>query len=348
MATGSGLDAQLGFGQETTWGTAVTADHFVEFDSESLKFDPTWLEPTGLRTGVYFKRAGRIVQSRRAVSGDFTVEAVSRGMGLLWKHALASAVTTPTQDATTGAYKQVHTPGGYVGKGLTIQVGRPQPSDGVVKPFTYSGCKITGWQFSLSDGAVPTLQLTVDGRDEATATALASASYPAGTPPTFLWDFSKATLKLGGTVTTASGLTSVSGGTAVATVVNEVTLSGSTPMANERYGIGNAGLKNEPLQNDIQTITGTLSAEFNKAELYDVYTAQTTKALQLTFTNGVNIGTSTDKWTLDFILPAVKLKAAAPAVGGPDVVSMSTDFEAYSDETNPVIQVLIWSDEATL
>lgn len=347
MATGSGLDAQIGFAQETIYGTAVTVDHFAEFDSESLKFDPTWLEPTGLRPGIYFKRAGRIVQSRKAVSGDFTVELASRGMGLLWKNALASSVTTPTQDGSLGAYKQVHTPGGAVGKSMTIQVGRPEPS-GTVRPFTFKGCKISGWQFTLSDGAVPTLQLTVDGRDEDTTTTLASASYPTGTPPTFLWDFSKATLKLGGTAATATGLTTITGGTAAATVINEITFQGTTPMATERFGIGNAGLKNEPLQNDIQTITGTLAAEFSKAELYDVFKAQTTTALQLTLTNGVNIGTSTDKWTLDFTIPAAKLKAAAPSVGGPDVVSMSTDFEVYSDETNPPIQVLIWSDEATL
>ncbi|MBO0885069.1 MAG: hypothetical protein J2P17_33000 [Mycobacterium sp.] len=343
MTTGSGLDGQLAFGEETTWGTKVTPTHAVEFDSESLQLNPTWLEPTGIRSGMKYKRVNRVVQSRRAVSGDFTVEVATKGMGLLWKHALASGAT-PTQDGTDGAYKQVHTPGDFLGKGLTIQVGRPEPSTGTVQPFTYSGCKVSQWQFSLTDGDIPTLQLTVDGRDEDTATALVTPAYPEGAA---VFDFTQASLTLGGTVATAAGLTTVTGGTAVATVITEITLSGEAGMATERYGIGNAGLKSEQLENATPTITGTLSAEFNKTELYDLFTEEGTTPLHLSLV-GEQIGASTDHFTLDFILPAVKLKTAQPNVGGPDVVAMSTDIEAYDNETDPVIQVLIWSDETAL
>jgi hypothetical protein len=63
---------------------------------------------------------------------------------------------------------------------------------------------------------------------------------------------------------------------------------------------------------------------------------------------GDPIGASGSNDTLEIILPAVKLKGAAPNVGGPDIVSMSVDFEAYSDETNPPVQVRIVSADATL
>lgn len=343
MTTGSGLDGQLAFAQESVWGTAVTPTHAVEFDSETLSMTPTWLEPTGIRSGLKFKRLNRVVQSQRTVAGDFTVELATKGMGLLWKHALASSAV-PVQDASTGAYKQVHVPGDFLGKGLTVQVGRPEPSTGTVQPFTYSGVKISQWQFSLSDGATPTLQLTVDGRDEDTDTALVTPTYPAGAAA---FDFTQATLSLGGTVTTASGITTVSGGTAVATVITEIALSGQTGMATDRFGIGNAGLKSEQLENATPTITGTLTAEFNKSELYDVFAADGTTPMHLSLVGGV-ISTSTDHYMLDFIMPAVKLKTATPNVAGPDVVAMSTDIEAYDNETDPVIQVLVWSDEAAL
>lgn len=344
MATGSGLDAQFGFKAETTWGTAVTVDKFLEFNSESLNLEPTFLEPTGLRPGVKHKRANRVRISRKSVSGDVEMEVVTKGMGTLWKHALASGTgSTPVQIASSGAYTQIHTPGGFVGFGLTMQIGRPQPSDGVVKPFTYAGCKISTWEFSLTDSEVPTVTFTVDGRSEATATALASATYASGAT---VFDFSQATLTLGGTASTTSGVTSVASGTAVATIIREINISGETPMANERFGLGNAGLKAEQLENDTPTITGTLSAEFNKSELYDAFTANTTQAMVLKL-EGEDAGGGNLN-TLEFILPAVKFKQAQPQVDGPDIVSMDVDFEAYSDGTNPVIQVRVISSDAAL
>lgn len=343
MATGSGLDAQLGFKAETVWGTAVTVDKFVEFNSESLTNEPTFLEPTGLRPGVKHKRASRVRISRRTITGDVQLEVATRGMGTLWKHALASgAGSTPVQIASTTAYKQIHTPGGFVGFGLTMQVGRPQP-DGVVKPFTYAGCKVSSWEFSLTDSEVPTLTLNVDGRSEATATALATASYSSTAT---VFDFSQATLTLGGTAATASGLTEVTSGVNVTTIVTEFNCSGETPMANERFGLGNAGLKAEQLENDTPTITGTLTAEFNKAEFYDVFTANTTLPLVLTLAGDDAGGGNLD--TLQFLFPAVKIKAAAPTVEGPDVVAMNIDFEAYADGTNPVVQILVISKDTTL
>jgi hypothetical protein len=342
MATGTGLDAQLMVGAETAWGTAVTPDHTFEFNDEGLKLDPTFLEPTGLRVGTKYKRASRVSISRKSVSGDITLEHATKGMGLLWKHALASSAT-PTA-LTSPAYEQVHTPGDFRGKGLTIQVGRPEPSTGTVRPFTYTGCKVSQWELSVSDNAIPTLKLTFDGRSEDTATALAAPSYISGSK---VFSFANATLKLGGTASTTSGKTSVTGNTAVATVVTEVSVQGAAPMAADRFGIGNAGLKSEQLENDTPTITGSLTAEFNKAELYDLFTNNTTTALVLTLT-GDAIGASGSSDTLEVILPAVKLKGASPNVGGPDIVSMSTDFEAYSDESNPPIQVRIVSADATL
>jgi hypothetical protein len=344
VATGSGLDAQFGFKAETTWGTAVTVDKFLEFNSESLNMEPTFLEPTGLRPGVKHKRASRVRISRRSVSGDVEMEVVTQGMGTIWKHILASGTgSTPVQMASTTAYQQIHTPGGFVGFGLTMQIGRPQPVDGVVKPFTYAGCKVSSWEFALSDSEVPTLTLTVDGRQEATATALATASYTAGAT---VFDFSQATLELGGTASTASGLTTVASGTAVATIIREIHISGETPMANERFGLGNAGLKAEQLENDTPTITGTLSAEFNKAERYDVFTAGTAQPLVLRLegeeVDGGNLN------TLEFLMPAVIFKQAQPQVDGPDIVAMDVDFEAYSNGTDPVIQIMVISADTAL
>lgn len=345
MATGTGLDAQLVVGEESTWGTPVTPARALEFNTESLKHDPTWLEPTGLRNGVKYKRSGRVRVARHSITGDFDLEFATRGMGMLVKHMLGSASTVPTQIGVTTAYKQIHTPGDFrTTGGLTVQMGRPEPATGTVRPFTFAGCQIPKWEFTLKDNAIPTLKLTLDGRSESTATALVAASYLANAT---VFDFSEATLTLGGTVSTASGLATVTGGVAVATIIKDITLSGAAPQAVDRYGIGNAGLKSQQLENATPTITGKMTAEFGQTEIYNVFAAFGPIPLQLTLTGG-QIGSSGNNFLVSFLIPAIRFKAAPPQVTGPGIVMMSTDIEGYSDETNAPIQIVIQSDETAL
>lgn len=345
VAYGSGLSAQIGFGVETTVGAAATPTRFYEFTEESLVYEPTWLESEGLKAGQAYKRGARTVQSRHSVSGDVSMEYVDRGgMALLWKHMLGGTVTAPTQIGTTGAYQTVVTPGSKYGLSLTGQVGRPQ-TDATVKPFTYYGLKVPEWEFSVSDGEFVMLALTFDGWGESTAITLTTAAYSASAIPFTFAETSVFTL--GGTVSTTSGVTSVTSGVAVATVVNAFTLKGETPMATERFGLGNAGEKREPIENDIPTITGELEAEFtSQAEIYDLFKANTSTALQLDFSHGT-AGTG-QAYRLSIILPSVKFKTAEIGVEGPDLVPQKIEFEAYDDGTNPVIQVRIVSVDTTL
>ncbi len=115
-------------------------------------------------------------------------------------------------------------------------------------------------------------------------------------------------------------------------------------MAEERFGLGNAGLRSQPLQNDIPTITGTLTTEYAKTELYDPFQAGTVMPIQFDLTGAVISGS--DVYRLSFIMPACLIKSAKQNVSGPDIVQMSVDFEAYSNSVDPVIQIKIVSDES--
>src|SRR5712691_12783109 len=358
----SGLSAQVGTVAETTYGTAVTVTRFWEFLSENFQFAPTWLDGMGLKAGQAFNRSSRTVQSQFDVNGDITMEhtdgsvasVAADSMGWWWKQALGSTITTPTLVLGT-AFKQIHTPGSKAGFSSTIQVGRPQISGVTVQPFTYTGCKVTDWEFSCNDNQIAQLKATVDGRNESTAVALAAASYPA---PNGLFSFAHATnFKIGGTATTASGETTVASGVAVGSVVTGVVITGSTPMKVDRFGLGNAGLKNEPIENAIPTITGTLTTEFfSRTEFYDVFKTSGTTVLQVDFTkfdaagndaNGVAAGPN--PYRLSFILPAVKFKTADVTIGGPDVIPQQVAFQAYDDGggSNPVIQCKLVSKESS-
>jgi hypothetical protein len=358
----SGLSGQVGVVAESTYGTPVTVTHFYEFLSENFVFNPSWLDGMGLKAGQAYNRAARTVQSRFDVNGDITMEhtigsasnTVADSMGFWWKHALGSAVTTPTVVLGT-AYKQNHTNGSKAGFFMTLQVGRPQISGPTVQPFTYTGVKVTQWDFDCKDNTIATLKLTCDGQTELTSTGLAAASYPT---PNGLFTFSDASvLTIGGTASTSGGETTVAAGSSIASRVNGITITGSTPMKVDRYGLGNAGLKAEPIENAIPTITGTLSTEFySRTELYDVFKSASTTTLQVDFTkfdasgndaNGVASGPN--PYRLSFILPAVKFKVADAKIGGPDVIPQNVQFQAYDDGsgTNPVIQVKLVSKESS-
>lgn len=345
---GSGLSHQFGVKAETTVGTAVAVTNFYEVLDESMVFIPTWLDSAGLKAGQAYKRVTRTVQSRFDVNGDVTVEHTDKGnMGLLWKHCLGSTVTTPTQIAASTAYKQIHTPGTKAGFALTVQAGRPQP-DTTVRPFTFNGCKVSSWTFSCSDNQIARLKASFDGWGESTATGLVTAAYNATAG---VFSFADATnFKIGGTATTAAGETTIASGVSIATVSKGITITGSTPLAVDRYGLGNAGTKREQIENGVPTITGTLDAEFTqRTEIYDLFKANTTAALQLDFSHG-DAGTS-NPYLLSFIFPAVKFKTATIGVNGADILSQQINFEAFDDGsgTNPVMQVkLVSTDTAAL
>jgi hypothetical protein len=341
MTTGTGLDAQLGYKLETTPGTAVTVDKFIEFNNEGLEFDPGFIEPEGLRTGVKYKRGSRLVQSRKSVSGPFSLNHSTRDMGALWKTAIGSSVASPTL-VLGSAYKQVHQTGDLRGVSLTLQVGRPEPSTGTVKAHTYAGCKFSGWEFSVSDNEVCKLSFDVDGFDEATATALATAAYDTGAEE---FNFAQCSaFSLGGSITGTTEL-AYSGGTAVTSVVRSLSIKGSNALANERYGLGNAGLKKEQLENGIPVITGSMEVEYLQSEFYTPFKANTSTSLYVKFEGSVISGT--DKNTLEFVIPQIKIKKAPYKVGGPDLVTGTVEFEVYANDTNNPFQVKLISADST-
>lgn len=344
MVTGTGLDAQLGYKLETTVGTAVTVNRFLEFNEESLAFDPSYLEPNGLRVGQKFKRGERVARSRKMVTGGFGLDYAARNMGALWKAAIGSSVTSPT--VAGAGFKQVHQTGDLFGKSLTVQVGRPEPST-TVRAHTYRGCKVAGWEFSCSDNDVAKMSFDLDGWDESTATALASAVYPTTAQEVF--NFSHCSvLTLGATIAGTTELTA-SGGSAVTSVIKSLSLKGDNALDTERYGLGSAGLKKEQLEAGTPTITGSFDAEYSKTEFYDLFTAGTSTSLLVKFEAAV-LGAGPEKNTTEFIVPQIYIKKVTPQVSGPEVVKASVEFEAYQNTAgqNPFQVLLISADSAAL
>lgn len=344
MASGSGLDAQLGTKDETTVGTSVTVDHFWDFDMADLAFSPSYIEGTGIQAGRKFKSVNQAGIARKAATGKVELPVLMKGAGWWWKHLIGST-GVPVQIGTETAYKQIHTPGTLFGVSFTTQIGKPQPTDGVVKPFTYNGCKITDWNLNFADNANTLLDFTIDAWNEDTVTSLATASYPVAQT---IYNFSHVNaFTIGGTPTTSAGETSIASGVAVASVVSSLTLSGKNTMAIDRYGLGNAGIKKEQLETDFTSISGTFKGEFAVADWQAAFVAGSTVALQVTSQGPVIQGS--DHYLLDIIIPAAKITKAPATVTGPGIVTVDGEFMVYDpdDGSNPAFQVKYVSTDTT-
>lgn len=339
MAVGSGIGAQWGYIAESVYGTAVTVDKFTDFNDESLNLNQTWTDPQGLAAGRLVPLASRMSQTTRDASGSISMDFATKSMGRLVRQMIGSPVSTATL-ISGAAYKQAHTLGNAGGLSMTWQVGRPQP-DGTVKPFTFSGVKITGWEISSQTGELVKLSLDADAKDVVTATGLATASYVSGTE---IFNHNQLVVKLGGTASTASSIVSISGGVTASTLVNGISVKGSNPMSTERYGTNQT--KGEPIQNGMLDCTIDLDGEFtSQAEIYDVWRAGTITPVQLTWTGSTISGGA---YTLDIIASAAKFETVEVNVGGPDLLDMKASLKVLADTTNNPLQITLISTDTVL
>ena len=348
MATGSGLDTQLGTKTEATVGTLVTADHFFTFDSADLSFDPAYIEGQGIRAGHTFKSITQAGIVRKAATGKIELPLMYKGMSWWMTHCLGASQTPAVVPAGTLAFETYFVPSGLRGKSFSAQIGKTDPNTGTVNPFNYNGCKVTDWEIAWADNANTLLTATVDGWNEVEGTpALAAASYPTGNGLFTFADVS--TFKLGGTPSTTSGKTSISAGSSVASVVSQLTLTGKNTLATDRYGLGNSGVKKEQLETDFTGISGTFTAEYNEAEFQSQFRAGTTTAIQIDSVSTVAIE-STTHYTFSVILPTVKITKAQATIAGPGLVTVAGEFMVYDpdDGTNPPIQVHVISTDTVL
>lgn len=307
MPTGSGISAQLGIAAESTYGTAVVVSRFFEFNQETLNFDQTRIQSQGLRSGLRIDRSSRWALGKKKVEGDVTMELANKNFGLWFSHMFGTIVSAqPSVGPDPTVWEHTATPGDLTAKMLTVQVGRPDIG-GVVRPFTYPGCKVKDWEIGCKVDEIAELKVGLIGQDETTATALATAAYPTGDS---LFVFTQGILKIAG----------------VAYDVMEANLKGDNKLKDDRYFLGAATRKN-PLEADMREYKGDLNSEFVDLAAYTRFVAGTEAALTLFFT-GATIS-NTYKYALE-ITANVRFDGDTPNVGGPGIVGQKLPFKCLN------------------
>lgn len=323
------INHQFGYKQETTYGTAVTVDTFVEFTSESLRRQQNIGGSDGIRPGTRFGRGSTRRITRNWAEGTVNFEVATEKFGSFFKVGLG-AVSTGQPEATNSntVYLHTFTPGTLTGKSLTLQKG-VEANDGSVDAFTYPGSKIQALDFSLDPDGV--LQLAVDflARQEVTSTALASASYTA--PDVFHY---------------AQG----------AVLVDDVTNANVISFSSVRYAnnfptdrlfkLGNSGLMSEPLNRPRDVISGNLRIEFaDLSQFYNAFAADTSVEIRLDFIGDLIDNTYANE--LKITIADCRFEGETPQVSDTDVVVVDVPFTAWDPTSGNAFTIEYQNTEST-
>jgi hypothetical protein len=339
VARVTGLGTSLGIAQEVTPGTAVTPTRWLDARSESLGSEKTALNGGGLRGGALYARSSNRANIGKNVTGGWEQDVSTRGMGLLLKNCLGAGSSAVL---TGSAYRQIFTPALLSGLSLTVQKILGSTA------FTYNGYKISDWSLSADVGAILALSVDGDGWNEVTSFGAGTPSYTAAIES---FNFTQGSVIVGGTATTSTGLTTVSGGTTVG-IIQSVTVSGSRPLTtgDDNRRLSTTG-KVEQVEDGILEVGGSLVADFDSAfDFYSLYSADTATALKLTFTTTATPITGATYPSIEILLPDVRLMGDTPKADGPGALSLDCDFIGLQDTVNgnPAVQIVTVTADTTI
>ena len=324
MSTGTGIGAQLGFKKETTWGTAVTVDRFLDMLSESIESEVETLGEVFLGQHNLTTAAARTIE--KGAAGDIEVPVMTKGMGGLFELMLGSVASAQVGGTAEYTHTFTQDTAGHRGLGATVQVGRPM-NDGTVQPFTHAGSKVTGWELSLEANGSLVLTVSWAFATVATGTALASPSYVTGRSQ---FVAGNATLSWGGTDI----------------CVRQFTVSSDRDIDLERY-CTSSSVRKEPLLTGPIGYQVEAEGEFSSLAAYQDFVAGTQRELVIDI-EGPQIPTTSNPYKIVITFAAARLiDSATPTVEGPEILTQPLTFEALSNGSDPIIELVYHTDDVT-
>lgn len=321
----TGIDAFLAIGQETTPGTYLAPARFMDFLDEdiSLEIDP--IESNGLRGR---KTNHQWAQGARRVQGSVNMEVGPQGVGLLLENLFGGAAVTTNPGGGTPEYQHVFNLGTFYDKSMTVQVGRPDDS-GTIHPFSYVGCVISDFEFSIASTELLMLTFNVYGQDEDTGQTAVTPSYSAYIPFTF----KDGSLKI-----------TPAGGSETDICVTDWSLAGDSAMRTDAYFICDADTAGKPRrgrENGLREYTGSFTGDFEDMTWYNWFRNGTEGNMVMTFTAATGE-------ELEFDLN-VRFDGSTPTVGGPEILEQAINYKVTSGTSDAdAITVTLRNDDSAV
>ncbi|WP_424213195.1 phage tail tube protein [Streptomyces sp. BI20] len=309
------LDAAIGIGKETTYGTAATTVLGYEGKADSWKTTREFIESVGFRTGLQTARADRRNIINMGGEGELEVDLLDAGAA-----ALFSAIfdkTTSTANGTTGKTTHVfETSTQSAAPSFTSQMIRPT-TDGTNVAYKHVGCQATEFTLTAEVENAVTLTANFDFQDVShtvTAGQFLPITYPAAALP-YDWSRTAVALKIDNVSVPLS--------------VNSLELTGDLGMKVDRRFLRGSSLKAKPVRAAVPTYEGTLEGEFTNDTLkvYEAFVAGKIAALTVDLV-GLTPGTS-----VKIEAPAIQFTGDSPEASVDDVTVAELPFRILDPGT---------------
>ena len=334
-------DASVGIGVESTFKTTITPTRWYEFTDLNLDYKPERKQGKGLRVTSRYARSARRVTTQTLSEGSLTLEAVTKGMGLLLQAALGSGTSTLVSGTT---YQQVFTDGDAPNS-LTVQMGLPR-EDGTIDPYTFPGCVVTNWSLTAAKDEIVTMKFDLDGGGLIdTSTALTAVSYPSAPN---LFHFAQGSLVASGGSFTAPTTTALASYASSTTLANftEFELESNNNLTGGETTLGSAGVRSTKPRPGLREGKGKFKAIYTDTVQRTNFINDTEFGVILTFTTTESL--STGFATMQVIIPAIKLDGGLPNPNGGDVPEFDGSFTILDNlsAAHPIWIVLRTGDTA--
>lgn len=324
------LTTQLGFKDESTYGTAVTVDRFAEYESESIGPDRATIESPVMRSGTRGMREDRFIPYVPSCSGGITMPVLTKGFGWWLKHMLGASSTGTVSDST---YTHTGTIATLCGDSFTLQLNRPLGACGDTdQAFTYEGGKITDWTLSCEQGGYVKAEMNMVFEAGTTATGLASASYPTGME---LMPFGASSLTLAGS----------------AFPVKQWSVSCNNGLKTDRMHVRGSYQIKEPIESAFREVTFSATCDYEA--LADVYnrvvssTASGSMAAVVITSLGPTLAGVSAYPGLIITMDKVRFDEGHPNVSGPDMTEIAITGKALIPASGTWLSVAFRSVDAT-
>ena len=333
----AGFDATCGIKKESSYGTAVVVDRWLELSKESIQGDYARIESDGIRSGARARRANRFVPWIKGAKGDLEIDLLSAGHGLLLEAMLGSVSATGPSDS---AYTYTAVPGSLHVKSWTMQIGRPDLND-VIYAFTYNGGKIDSWELSSKPDELLSLKSTWDFAGESAGTAVTGAGATARQLP--VWtrtDNAELLSFLGGTVQIDSGPVQLT----------DLSIKVDNGLKTDRFVLATP-VRAEPVQDDFLKVEIDATMEFDTmAHLNKVVAttpAGTLASLTASWQAPTTIGAGATHPSLSVSIPCLRWDGDMPNVDGPKALELKLKGVGLWNGTNDVISLAYVTGDST-
>lgn len=312
MSLAHGYNAWVGYAEESTYGTPVTATKFLEIESEGIKSEQ---KPNVVPLLGHVSQR-RTVTGKKSVSGSFRAPVLWEGVEKLFKHAFGSVNTT---GPASGLYTHTFSLAADLPTGLTIEVNRDDAAISGNGSFQYAGCKIN--KLTLDQQHEQPLMMEVDilGKD------LAMIAATAKTFPTYdAVDYAQVTV----------AQIDPGGGAEFTLPLKSLKITIDNALHDDQYRLGSAtraGLT----RGSQRKVMLEAEIEFESLTAYTYYRTLATDNLRFKWVNGTK--------SLQFDAPLCIFEGEEPQSGdaGPYYLTVSCTALANSADNDELTMVLI-------